>query len=60
MSRISYEGNLLIIIQEGLRRNGFYYNEPRLCTIDTENTISTIVQKDINQSNLYRKAQNEM
>jgi len=55
MSRVSYEGNNLIIMQEGLSRTGFYYHEARLCTINTENTISTIIQKDINQNRLYRK-----
>ena len=47
MSRISYEGNTTVIMQEGLPRQGFYYYEARYCTQDTENTISTIIQKNI-------------
>ena len=54
MVRVSYEG-MLVLILEGLGRNAFYFYESNLCTIPTEHTISTLVQKDINQANLYRK-----
>ncbi len=57
MSRFSYELNssTMVAIIEGLRRNTFYFYEPNICTLNTEYTISTIVQKDINQANLYRR-----
>ena len=60
MSRISDEGGTLILIIEGLRRNSYYYYEPRICTADTYNTISTLVQGDVKQSNLYKKQNTEL
>jgi len=54
MSRVSYEGGQIIIIIEGLKRNGFYYHEANLCTINTEHTISTIVSQ-----NLQKKPAND-
>jgi len=62
MSRVSYELSmgLLVLIQEGLGRNTHYYYEPRICTLDTENTISTLVQADFRQSNLYKKLNTEL
>jgi len=55
MVRIAYEGNMLIIIHEGLKRNSHYYYEANQCTLNTENTISSIVQKYLNECNLYDK-----
>ena len=60
MSRVSYEGNLIVIIQVGMKRNGLYYYEPNICTLNTYHTISTIIQRDINQSRLYGRKQSEL
>ncbi len=53
MSRVSYEiaSNTLVLIAEGENRNRFYYLEQSLCTISTDTTISSMVQKFINQKN---------
>ncbi len=55
MSRISYEGGTLMLIIEGLARNSHYYYEPNICTANTYHTISTLVQRDVNQCQLYRR-----
>ncbi len=47
MNRVSYERNRTVIIQEGLSRPGFYFYEAKICTADTDTTISSIVQKGI-------------
>ena len=46
MARISYEGNTLIYIQEGIKRNAYYFTDPQIYSA-TEHTISTIVQKGL-------------
>lgn len=55
MSRISYENNMMVIIYEGTGRYSHYYSEPSNCTADTENTISSIVQKYIKEINESEK-----
>ncbi len=50
--RVSNEGNKLIVMAEGLERPSHYFTESEICTADTENTISTIVQKNIQGDNM--------
>ena len=44
--RVSYEGNKAIVMVEGLSRPSYYFTEPNIYD-GTENTISTIISKDL-------------
>ena len=46
--RISYEGNQAINMIEGTPRPSYYFIDPNIYSA-TENTISTIVQKNLTQ-----------
>ena len=57
MSRASYEGNTSIVISEGTGRTGYYFLETHLCSINTEHTISSLVQKDLQENNRAKDLQ---
>lgn len=43
-----------MVINEGIKRNGYYHINTSNCTLDTEQTISTLIQQGIDQRDLYK------